>query len=184
MPRLLESWASEGSTLTSLARWSSCPRSSAFTFDAGTVVTSECLEIMLRGFKPFSICAQQSRVLHPTLRGSPRLWAKGVYPRTLGPTTHIPSSSNLRSLSSSPQFRKPPSGVEADPEEISRPQKQKRKHQRSPAAKNSLRRVAVEAQRSKDGNEVRQAASQEPRPTTKVRRFAHSTFIRSKLTGS
>lgn len=44
----------------------------------------------------------------------------------------------------------------------------KRKHQRSPAGKNSLRRVAVEAQRSRDGKEAHKIPAEEQQSTTKV----------------
>ncbi|KAI4180205.1 MAG: hypothetical protein L6R41_007387 [Letrouitia leprolyta] len=54
---------------------------------------------------------------------------------------------------------------EAEAEELPKPQK--RKKHRSPAAKNSLRRVAVEAQRSRDGNDTKKSPSEEPQSSTK-----------------
>ncbi|KAL8828380.1 MAG: hypothetical protein Q9170_006631, partial [Blastenia crenularia] len=55
---------------------------------------------------------------------------------------------------------------EAENEEAPKPQK--RKNQRSPAGKNSLRRVAVEAQRSRDGKEARRSSGGEPPASTKT----------------
>ncbi|KAI4231801.1 MAG: hypothetical protein L6R40_007605 [Gallowayella cf. fulva] len=67
-------------------------------------------------------------------------------------------------FSSNPHLQKSP--PELEPEED--PKSQKRKNQRSPASKNSLRRVAVEAQRSRDVKQVRKPASQESQPSTKT----------------
>ena len=67
-------------------------------------------------------------------------------------------------FSSNPQLQR--SQPEPESEEV--PKSQKRKNQRSPASKNSLRRVAVEAQRSKDVKEVGEAAKHELQPSTKV----------------
>ncbi|KAL8735235.1 MAG: hypothetical protein Q9181_002911 [Wetmoreana brouardii] len=55
---------------------------------------------------------------------------------------------------------------EAESNEASKPQK--RKNQRSPAAKNSLRRVAVEAQRSRNEKEIRKTTSKESQPISKT----------------
>ncbi|KAI4111420.1 MAG: hypothetical protein LQ339_000619, partial [Xanthoria mediterranea] len=66
-------------------------------------------------------------------------------------------------FSSNPHLQK--SQPEAESEEA--PKSQKRKNQRSPASKNSLRRVAVEAQRSKNDKEVRTVGSHEAHPSTK-----------------
>lgn len=59
---------------------------------------------------------------------------------------------------------------EAESEEA--PKSPKRKHLRSPAGKNSLRRVAVEAQRSRDVKETRSTPSEASQSTTKVLPFA------------
>ncbi|KAI4253304.1 MAG: hypothetical protein LQ352_003771 [Teloschistes flavicans] len=59
---------------------------------------------------------------------------------------------------------KPPLETETDVN----PKSQKRKNHRSPAAKNSLRRVAVEAQRSRDGKDVKKTDSKESQPSTKT----------------
>lgn len=48
------------------------------------------------------------------------------------------------------------------------PKSQKRKHQRSPAGKNSLRRVAAEAQRSRHGKEARRTPSEDSQSSTKA----------------
>ncbi|KAI4088181.1 MAG: hypothetical protein LQ344_006273 [Seirophora lacunosa] len=55
---------------------------------------------------------------------------------------------------------------EAESEEA--PKSPKRKHLRSPAGKNSLRRVAVEAQRSRDVKETRSTPSEASQSTTKT----------------
>ncbi|KAL8710453.1 MAG: hypothetical protein Q9220_004885 [cf. Caloplaca sp. 1 TL-2023] len=44
----------------------------------------------------------------------------------------------------------------------------RKKNQRSPAVKNSLRRVAVEAQRYRDGKGIRKGASEDSKPSTKT----------------
>ena len=49
------------------------------------------------------------------------------------------------------------------------PPNNKRKNTRSHAAKNSLRRVAVEAQRSRDGTGLKKTATVAPQATSKVR---------------
>ncbi|CAO1602586.1 hypothetical protein XANCAGTX0491_006193 [Xanthoria calcicola] len=67
-------------------------------------------------------------------------------------------------FSSNPHLQK--AQPEAEPEEA--PKSPKRKNQRSPASKNSLRRVAVEAQRSKNGKEVRTVGSHEAHTSTKT----------------
>ncbi|KAL8846365.1 MAG: hypothetical protein Q9221_008544 [Calogaya cf. arnoldii] len=67
-------------------------------------------------------------------------------------------------FSSDPQLQK--SQSESEPEEV--PKSQKRKNQRSPASKNSLRRVAVEAQRSKNVKEIRGGGNHELQPSTKT----------------
>ncbi|KAL8674309.1 MAG: hypothetical protein Q9168_001302 [Polycauliona sp. 1 TL-2023] len=67
-------------------------------------------------------------------------------------------------FSSNPHLQK--SQPEAETEET--PKSQKRKSQRSPASKNSLRRVAVEAQRSRNVKEVRKEEVYESQPSTKT----------------
>ena len=54
------------------------------------------------------------------------------------------------------------------PQHQGQEQGQKRKSKRSPVAKTSLRRVAVAAQRSKDGHELKRLANLGPQTHTKV----------------
>ncbi|KAL8959696.1 MAG: hypothetical protein Q9193_003481 [Seirophora villosa] len=67
---------------------------------------------------------------------------------------------------------------EAESEEA--PKSPKRKHLRSPAGKNSLRRVAVEAQRSRDVKETRSTPSEASQSTTKVLPLA-IRMVKSKI---
>ncbi|KAL8999646.1 MAG: hypothetical protein Q9169_001606 [Polycauliona sp. 2 TL-2023] len=67
-------------------------------------------------------------------------------------------------FSSNPQLQK--SQTESEFEES--PKSPKRKTQRSPSSKNSLRRVAVEAQRSRNVKEVRKGEIHESQPSTKT----------------
>ena len=61
------------------------------------------------------------------------------------------------------------------------PQNKKRRNKRSQAAQNSLRRVAVEAQRSKDGKGTRKAPPVAYQATSKVR-HPHRSVRRTILT--
>lgn len=67
-------------------------------------------------------------------------------------------------FSSNPHLQK--SQPEQEQEEA--PKSQKRKSQRSPASKNSLRRVAVEAQSSRNVKEATREGGHDPQPSTKV----------------
>ncbi|KAL8640300.1 MAG: hypothetical protein Q9228_002765 [Teloschistes exilis] len=73
----------------------------------------------------------------------------------------FPLSTVCRSFSNTSHLWKPPSENETE----ANPKPQKRKQHRSPAAKNSLRRVAVEAQRSRDG---KKKDSKDSQPSTKT----------------
>ncbi|KAL8877363.1 MAG: hypothetical protein Q9198_004608, partial [Flavoplaca austrocitrina] len=66
-------------------------------------------------------------------------------------------------FSSNPHLRK--SQPEQEQEEA--PKSQKRKNQRSPTSKNSLRRVAVEAQSSRNIKEATREGGHDPQPSTK-----------------
>ncbi|KAL9633384.1 MAG: hypothetical protein Q9204_003423, partial [Flavoplaca sp. TL-2023a] len=67
-------------------------------------------------------------------------------------------------FSSNPHLRK--SQPEQEQEEA--PKSEKRKNQRSPTSKNSLRRVAVEAQSSRNSKEAIREGGHDPQPSTKT----------------
>ncbi|KAL9025790.1 MAG: hypothetical protein Q9196_005452, partial [Gyalolechia fulgens] len=77
-------------------------------------------------------------------------------------THRLPERRNF--YPSTSHLQKPQREIES--EELPKPQK--RKKQRSPAGKNSLRRVAVEAQRSRDGKDTKRSPSEEPQSSTKT----------------
>ncbi|KAL9003075.1 MAG: hypothetical protein Q9188_004028 [Gyalolechia gomerana] len=82
--------------------------------------------------------------------------------RSSAHSQRLPERRNF--CSSTSYLQKPQREVES--EELQKPQK--RKNPRSPAGKNSLRRVAVEAQRSRDGKDTKSSPIEEPQSSTKT----------------
>ncbi|KAL8691676.1 MAG: hypothetical protein Q9218_003151 [Villophora microphyllina] len=120
---------------------------------------------MLKGLAPYS--GRTSSRLTPFLRSyspSPIPLKLSISRNPFRPHYSLPSPVNFKFFSTSLPLRKPPAETESE----ENPKPQKRKKHRSPAAKNSLRRVAVEAQRSRDGKDSRKTESKESQPSTKT----------------
>ncbi|KAL8951404.1 MAG: hypothetical protein Q9222_002625 [Ikaeria aurantiellina] len=81
--------------------------------------------------------------------------------RSTSPSRPFPKRRKF--FSSNPHLQESQQDPQA--QELSRPPK--KKNQRPPAVKNSLRRVAVEAQRYRDGKGARKAATEDSKPSTK-----------------
>lgn len=125
-----------------------------------TYVTRRIPQFLSPFLRPYSS-------LKPPLESSPLLYHRQFYNPI--DSQRLPERRNF--CSSTSYLQKPQREVES--EELQKPQK--RKNPRSPAGKNSLRRVAVEAQRSRDGKDTKSSPIQEPQSSTKVRDLRRSS---------
>ena len=89
--------------------------------------------------------------------------------RPLDTTEHLLAKSPHKSFSSDSTLRQPQDEITDDSKSKAEAQEQRRKVKRNAPGKNSIRRVAVEAQRSRAGNELKKSATQGLESETKVR---------------